>query len=31
VQYQYGCFLATYLRDGVPTVPAPAPVDTACP
>ena len=31
VQYQYGCFLASYLRDGVPTVPAPAPVDTACP
>jgi len=31
VQYQYGCFLATYLRDGVPTVPAPAPVDAACP
>lgn len=31
VQYQYGCFLATYVRDGVPTVPAPAPVDSACP
>ncbi len=31
VQYQYGCFLATYVRDGVPTVPAPAPVDAACP
>ncbi len=31
VQYQYGCFLATYLRDGVPTVLAPAPVDSPCP
>jgi hypothetical protein len=31
VQYQYGCFLATYLRDGVPTVFAPAPVDDPCP
>jgi hypothetical protein len=32
VRYQYGCFLASYLRDGVPTVPAPVPDDTAaCP
>jgi hypothetical protein len=31
VQFQYGCFLATYLRDGVPTVFAPAPVDSPCP
>jgi hypothetical protein len=31
VKYQYGCFLASYLRDGVPTVPAPAPIDSACP
>jgi len=31
VKYQYGCFLATYLRDGVPTVPAPAALDSACP
>ena len=31
VRYQYGCFLATYLRDGVPTVPAPAVETAACP
>jgi L-fucose isomerase-like protein len=31
VKYQYGCFLASYLRDGVPTVPAPAPIGSACP
>nr|MDQ3366849.1 hypothetical protein [Myxococcota bacterium] len=31
VRYQYGCFLASYLRDGVPTVPAPAAVGAACP
>jgi hypothetical protein len=31
VKYQYGCFLATYLRDGVPTVHAPAPIASACP
>ena len=31
VKYQYGCFLESYLRDGVPTVPAPAPVASACP
>ncbi|MDB4961161.1 MAG: hypothetical protein JWP01_1160 [Myxococcales bacterium] len=31
VKYQYGCFLASYLRDGVPTVPAPAAIDAACP
>jgi hypothetical protein len=31
VKYQYGCFLASYLRDGVPTVPAPAAIDSACP
>jgi hypothetical protein len=31
VKYQYGCFLASYLRDGIPTVPAPAAIDAACP
>jgi hypothetical protein len=31
VKYQYGCFLASYVRDGVPTVPAPAALDAACP
>ncbi|NVB83066.1 MAG: hypothetical protein HOV81_32105 [Kofleriaceae bacterium] len=31
VKYQYGCFLASYLRDGVPTVPAPAALSSACP
>jgi hypothetical protein len=31
VRYQYSCFLATYLRDGVPTVPAPADESAACP
>ena len=31
VRFQYGCFLATYVRDGVPIVPAPAPVSSACP
>jgi hypothetical protein len=31
VRYQYGCFLATFLRDGVPTVAAPAPVASPCP
>jgi hypothetical protein len=31
VKYQYGCFLASYLRDGVPTVYAPAPLASACP
>jgi hypothetical protein len=31
VRYQYGCFLETYLRDGVPTVPAPAAESAACP
>jgi len=32
VQYQYSCFLATYLRDGVPTVFAPAQTaDAPCP
>jgi hypothetical protein len=31
VRYQYACFLASYVRDGVPTVPAPAPADAACP
>ncbi|MBL0214880.1 MAG: hypothetical protein IPQ07_13475 [Myxococcales bacterium] len=31
VKYQYGCFLATYLRDGVPTVFAPAALDAPCP
>ena len=31
VKFQYGCFLASYLRDGVPTVPAPAAIDAPCP
>ncbi|MEJ7596383.1 MAG: hypothetical protein WKG01_00620 [Kofleriaceae bacterium] len=31
VKYQYGCFLATYLRDGVPTVGTPAAATAACP
>ena len=31
VKFQYGCFLASYLRDGVPTVPAPAALTAACP
>ncbi|HEX5063395.1 MAG TPA: hypothetical protein VFV99_28660 [Kofleriaceae bacterium] len=31
VKYQYGCFLASYLRDGVPTVYAPAAISAPCP
>jgi hypothetical protein len=31
VRYQYGCFLASYLRDGVPTVYAPADESAPCP
>ena len=31
VKYQFSCFLATYLRDGVPTVGAPAAIDAPCP
>jgi hypothetical protein len=31
VKHQYGCFLATYVRDGVPTVPAPGLLDDPCP
>jgi len=31
VKHQYGCFLASYVRDGVPTVPAPGPLTAACP
>ncbi|MDX2092311.1 MAG: hypothetical protein SFX73_30890 [Kofleriaceae bacterium] len=31
VKHQYGCFLATYLRDGVPTVPAPGALTDPCP
>lgn len=32
VRYQYGCFLASYVRDGVPSVPAPAAdPDAPCP
>lgn len=31
VKYQYGCFLASYLRDGVPTVYAPAAASAPCP
>lgn len=32
VRYQYGCFLASYVADGAPTVPAPVPdPSAACP
>ena len=31
VKHQYACFLATYVRDGVPTVPAPGSVLDPCP
>jgi hypothetical protein len=31
VKHQYGCFLATFVRDGIPTVPAPASLAAACP
>lgn len=31
VKHQYGCFLASYVRDGVPTVPAPGALTDACP
>ena len=31
VKHQYGCFLESYLRDGVPTVPAPGPLLDPCP
>ena len=31
VKHQYGCFLATYLRDGVPTVPPPNVLTHPCP
>jgi hypothetical protein len=31
VQYQYGCFLATFIAKGVATVPAPATLGTPCP
>lgn len=31
VRYQYSCFYASWLRDGVATVPAPAALGTACP
>lgn len=31
VKYQYGCFFASFLRDGVATVPAPAELGTPCP
>jgi hypothetical protein len=31
VKHQYGCFLASYVRDGVPTVPAPGALDAPCP
>jgi hypothetical protein len=31
VKHQYGCFFATYLRDGVPTVPAPGGLTDPCP
>ena len=30
VKHQYGCFLETYLRDGVPTVPAPGALADPC-
>lgn len=31
VKHQYGCFLESYLRDGVPTVPAPGGLLDPCP
>ena len=31
VKYQYGCFLRTFLKNGVATVPAPAALGTPCP
>jgi hypothetical protein len=31
VKFQYGCFLSTFLARGTPTVPAPAPLGSACP
>jgi len=31
VKYQYGCFFATYLKNGTATIPAPAALGTPCP
>ncbi len=31
VKHQYGCFLESYLRDGVPTIPAPGGLTDPCP
>jgi hypothetical protein len=31
VKHQYGCFLESYLRDGVPTVPGPGAITDPCP
>jgi hypothetical protein len=31
VKHQYGCFLESYIRDGVPTVPAPGAITDPCP
>lgn len=31
VKHQYGCFLESYVRDGVPTVPAPGAITDPCP
>ena len=31
VKHQYGCFLESYVRDGVPTVPAPGGLTDPCP
>jgi hypothetical protein len=31
VKHQYGCFLESYLRDGVPTVPGPGALTDPCP
>jgi hypothetical protein len=31
VKHQYGCFLESFLRDGVPTVPAPGAIFDPCP
>ena len=30
VKHQYGCFLSTYVTDGVPTVSAPGAITDAC-
>lgn len=31
VKHQYGCFFESFFRDGVPTLPGPGPLGSACP